>query len=158
MYYCRCCSNYIFILHLTLGFNILRKDNCKPRWETFKFSDLVRLILDTLRYLTKISLKSPRAQWVNLPLCSAAILMTSPWKWSRVSSFSTGLAATWQQAFTYLPNIKTTDAWRLHGLGKLSSLLLMRLDESTARRHLKTPRSLCGRSFHLTLVTKWSQS
>ena len=31
------------ILHLTLGFNILRKDNCKPRRETFKFCDLVRL-------------------------------------------------------------------------------------------------------------------
>ena len=42
--------NYIFILHLTLGFNILRKDNCKPRRETFKFWDLVRLILEILRY------------------------------------------------------------------------------------------------------------
>ena len=38
---CRHCSNYIFILHLTLGFNILRKDNCKPWRETFKFWDLV---------------------------------------------------------------------------------------------------------------------
>ena len=35
---CRRCSNYIFILHLTLGFNILCKDNCKPRWETFGVS------------------------------------------------------------------------------------------------------------------------
>ena len=34
---CRRCSNYIFILHLTLGLNTLRKDNCKPRWKTFKF-------------------------------------------------------------------------------------------------------------------------
>ena len=33
-----------------------------------------------------------------------------------------------------------------------------KLDESTARRHLKSPRSLSGRSFHLTLVTKWSKS
>ena len=32
------------------------------------------------------------------------------------------------------------------------------LDESTARRHLKAPRSLSGRSLHLTLVTKWSRS
>ena len=38
------------ILHLTLGFNILRKDNCKPRRETFKFWNLVRLILEILRY------------------------------------------------------------------------------------------------------------
>ena len=46
---CGHCSNYIFILHLTLGFNILHKKNCKPRRETFKFCDLVRLILDILR-------------------------------------------------------------------------------------------------------------
>ena len=36
----------IFILHLTPGCNILRKDNCKPRRETFEFWDLVRLILE----------------------------------------------------------------------------------------------------------------
>ena len=47
---CRRCSNYIFILHSTLGFNILRKDNCKPRRETFKFWNLVRLISEILRY------------------------------------------------------------------------------------------------------------
>ena len=33
---------------------------------------------------------------------------------------------------------------------------LCKLDESTARRQLKSPRSLSGRSMHLTLVTKWS--
>ena len=38
---CRRCSNYIFILHLTHGSNRLRKDNWKPRRETFKFWDLV---------------------------------------------------------------------------------------------------------------------
>ena len=43
---CRRCSNYIFILYPTLGFNILRKDNCKPSRETFKFRDLVRHILE----------------------------------------------------------------------------------------------------------------
>ena len=32
------------------------------------------------------------------------------------------------------------------------------LDESTARRQLKSPRSLSGRSIHLTSVTKWSWS
>ena len=46
---CGHCSNYIFILHWALGFNILRTDNCKPRRETFKFYDLVCLILDMLR-------------------------------------------------------------------------------------------------------------
>ena len=44
------CSNHIFIPHWTLGFNILSKDECKPRRKTFKFSDLVQLILDILRY------------------------------------------------------------------------------------------------------------
>ena len=32
------------------------------------------------------------------------------------------------------------------------------LDESTARRQLKSPQSLSGRSLHLALVTKWSRS
>ena len=31
------------------GFNILRKDNWKPRRETFKFWELVRLIWEILR-------------------------------------------------------------------------------------------------------------
>ena len=48
---CQCCSNYIFILNLTLGFNWLVKDNCKTRWETFKFWDLMHLILEILRYM-----------------------------------------------------------------------------------------------------------
>ena len=52
---CRHCSNYIFIIALTHGFNMLHKGNCKTRRETFKFGDLVRLILDTLWYaLTEI--------------------------------------------------------------------------------------------------------
>ena len=33
----RRCSHCIVILHLTPGFNILRKGNCKPRWEKFNF-------------------------------------------------------------------------------------------------------------------------
>ena len=48
---CRRCSNYIFILHWTLDFNILDKDNSKSRWETLKFRDLVPLILATLQYI-----------------------------------------------------------------------------------------------------------
>ena len=40
------CSNHIFILDLTPGFNTLRKDNCKVRRKAFKFWNLVRLILD----------------------------------------------------------------------------------------------------------------
>ena len=40
------CPNYIFILDLTPGFSALDKDNCKTRRETFKFWDLVCLILE----------------------------------------------------------------------------------------------------------------
>ena len=42
-------DNYIFILDLTPGFIGLCKDNCKKRQETFKFGDLVCLILEILR-------------------------------------------------------------------------------------------------------------
>ena len=41
----------IFIPHLTTGFNGLGKDNCKTRWETFKFWDLVWLILEVWWYV-----------------------------------------------------------------------------------------------------------
>ena len=51
---CRRCSNYIFILNLTPGFNGLGKDNYKMRREAFKFWDLVRLILETLRYIHEL--------------------------------------------------------------------------------------------------------
>ena len=37
-------------------------------------------------------------------------------------------------------------------------VIICKLDESTARRQLKSPRSLSGRSIHLTSVTKWSRS
>ena len=53
---CRRCSNYIFILYLTPGFNRLDKDKCKTRRESFKFSDLVPLILEILRVYANESL------------------------------------------------------------------------------------------------------
>ena len=40
--------NYIFILNLTPGFNGLGKENGKTRRESFKFCDLVYLILEIL--------------------------------------------------------------------------------------------------------------
>ena len=46
---CRRCSNYIFILNLTPGFNGLSEDNCMRIQETFKFWNLVRLIQEVLR-------------------------------------------------------------------------------------------------------------
>ena len=41
----------------------------------------------------------------------------------------------------------------VYGVGNL-----IKLDQSTTRRQLKSPRSLSGRSIHLTLVTKLSWS
>ena len=38
----------IFILNLTPGFSGLGRDNCKTRRESFKFGDLVHLILEVL--------------------------------------------------------------------------------------------------------------
>ena len=51
-------DHYIFILHLTLCFNILHKDHCKPRRETFDISDLVHRILEILWYFS-----SYRSSW-----------------------------------------------------------------------------------------------
>ena len=42
-------DHYIFILDFTPSFNGLGKDNYKMRRETFKFWELVRLILETWR-------------------------------------------------------------------------------------------------------------
>ena len=47
---CRRCSNYIFILDLTPGSTKLCKYYCNTRRETFKFWDLMRLILEIWRY------------------------------------------------------------------------------------------------------------
>ena len=51
---CRRCSNYIFILDLTPGFNIWHKDNCMARRQTFQFRDLVHFIKEVLRYIPAI--------------------------------------------------------------------------------------------------------
>ena len=51
---CGHCSNYIIILDLTPGFNILRKDTCKPIRKAFKFWGLVQLILEILWYMMRI--------------------------------------------------------------------------------------------------------
>ena len=45
------CSNYIFILDLTPGFKGLDKDNYKIRRETFRFWDLVWILLEFWQYI-----------------------------------------------------------------------------------------------------------
>ena len=68
---CRRCSNYIFILDLIDGFNGLGKDNCRMRRETFKFRDLVRRILETLRNVRLIC-----GLFRGYPTC------TMVWQWT----------------------------------------------------------------------------
>ena len=52
------CSNYAVFLHLTPGFNILHKENCKPRWEAFELCDSVHLILEILQCIQHIYLSA----------------------------------------------------------------------------------------------------
>ena len=62
---CWWCSNFIFILDLTPGFNGLGKDKCKMRQETYNFGDLVWLILDFHSIIVRSSHKASKTQnWV----------------------------------------------------------------------------------------------
>ena len=61
---CRHCSNYIFILDLTPGFKGFGKDSRKTVLESFNCWDLVRLILETWRYI--ITTTSRKGEWLNL--------------------------------------------------------------------------------------------
>ena len=77
---CRHCSNYIFILDLTPGFNILHKDNCKMRRETFKFGYLVCFIIDTwrkcpiqIKWLARHEVSSKLYMWGFLLNCICII-------------------------------------------------------------------------------------
>ena len=71
---CRRCSNYIFILDLTPGFNGWGKDDCKTRRKSFKFGDLVRLILEILRYVTQLwVLTLSPVTWCFLRVSSAIL-------------------------------------------------------------------------------------
>ena len=53
---CQCAvpTTSSFSIDLAPGFNGLGKENCKTRRESFKFCDLVQLILESLRYYTKL--------------------------------------------------------------------------------------------------------
>ena len=70
---CRRCSNYIFILHWTLGFNILSKDNCKPSRETFKFWDLVRLIFYGTCYRIRLHIEPWKSNSRHVTFCSCGV-------------------------------------------------------------------------------------
>ena len=87
---CRRCSNYIFILNLTPGFNRLGKDKCKIRWESFKFCDLVRLILQILWYMSIFLMaKLPHGSCVSLALPWLSVVPHwRPWWHSQLVALS----------------------------------------------------------------------
>ena len=51
---CPRCSNCIFILDFTPGFNGLGKDSCKTKRETFRFQYLVQLMVEVRRYTSQM--------------------------------------------------------------------------------------------------------
>ena len=59
--------NYVFILELTTDLNGLGKDNCKARRGTFKFWNLVCLILEVWRYTRFIYSTSRRGSKMKTP-------------------------------------------------------------------------------------------
>ena len=62
-----------FSTKLTPAFIGLGKDNCKTRRETFEFGDLVRLILEILRYVTNdLSWSTHRSDVVLISFISPA--------------------------------------------------------------------------------------
>ena len=64
---CRYCSNYIFILGLTPGFNGLGKVNCKTKRETSKFWNLVSYIRGlTVNTINKIAGCPPKPMIFHL--------------------------------------------------------------------------------------------
>ena len=70
----RRCSQYIFILDLTHGFNTLGKANCKTRRETSRLWNSVRLILDVSGYIKKHIRRRFTERFVGL------IISSIPWK------------------------------------------------------------------------------
>ena len=92
----RRCSNYIFILDLTPGFNGLGKGNCKTRRESFEFGDLVWLILEILWYSFKIIRSYPHLPWINelswiFFLTQVVYMFTFSaisWHWDRAGSLN----------------------------------------------------------------------
>ena len=71
------------------------------------------------------------------------------WRESRDPMLWAHNGVTWMFALQYEQGVHQTH---------VDIICHTKLDESTARRQLKSPRSLSGRSIPLTLVTKWSWS
>ena len=81
-------TSSIFTLNLTPGFNGLSEDNCKGMQETFKFGDLVRLILQVLRYSSQPTCNYPEADVGDVSIITSVPLESFPnSKWSETDIY-----------------------------------------------------------------------
>ena len=76
---CWRCSNYIFILHLTFGFNILRQLQAETR--NIKFRNMVRLMLETLRYLSFVYSKYLHNPYRSVRSVGVSVDSSAPLQW-----------------------------------------------------------------------------
>ena len=79
----RRCSNCNSILDLTHVQNIMHKNNCKTRRETFKFWDLLRIILEIWRYVSfsrSVSAPQNLCSKMTSLLISPLVLHRTEWK------------------------------------------------------------------------------
>ena len=107
---CWRCSNYIFILHLTSGFNILRKTTASRVEKNLSFGILVCLILEILRYIiiwTKyIPISGPNSFnecYINLTLTPWAVI----WGHSYISQTEISINVT----VVHLNHFQGTSPW-----------------------------------------------
>ena len=115
---CWHCSNYIFIIYLTPGFNGLGKDNCKTRWETFKFWYLVHLILEILHEISCHSISHPHIWAVVCKLWVFGGKLTI----ITGAHFNTPIFHVSQMPYTYIPHEKTCTSMSLCELHILKDL------------------------------------
>ena len=113
---CRRCSNYIFILDLTPGFIGLGKDNCKTRWETFKFVDLVCLILEILYHywwllssIRSCSISSNGIDPRNFLCIDQGIFLHNFLKGKKIYAYVADTNVVWSRYIAILDNIQTWD-------------------------------------------------
>ena len=103
-----------------------------------------------VRGIHRSSVNSPhKGQWRGALICSLICAWIKCWVNNRE-------AGDMRRHRAYYDVIVMSYA--LLSLDLLANNHVTKLDESTARRHLKSPRPLSGKSLHLTSVIKWSRS
>ena len=127
---CQRCTNCICILDLTAGFTVSGKDNRKTGRESFKFWDLVRLILDLTvckidEYQTSTKHNTVRIVCMLLGICSLIARFMGP-TWGPPGADRTQVGpmlAPW----TLLSGMGSIDCHRITYLAQAKSLRLMHI-------------------------------